>query len=499
MPTAAESPSPEEKPSTNLVPRPTAETDFTSIIKSKALEETAPWIDNAMQQALIYQKTIQDSFNIAIEASKSRFSEITTTSQAHFSQTIDSLQDVKSEIGVYEDKLFGKVKEGINVAASHPLITSVVAAGMGFVALKRPRRILYYKTLRLFTSEEVSIRLPTFCFPVSRTPMSVTRCNGFCYAASLAEGKCAYTRNYILKVTKMVTSHLDASDSILHITTCLHDVSHHCNATKWTFIASCTVFFQFPFDDGKCFFGDIITPVKDFFAVYKSDIVLIQSIHLLTTPTVQKHHANTLLSQADAKVKELRQSISLLKAESEKLFLVQNLVFIAIHGMEAPTLELYFTFNIKPAREELPPNRTPANPTSSGTYYERFMFVRTLILHPVHIRWTVQDEDGICFRSSMHSMTYNIVFQRRASLAEEEMIRGRTKLRQAGKQIQGVIRSAYKIERQATGLRDILRELPRAEASKFRSQVSSLASEAKQERNALSKEVAKISNHGISV
>jgi len=77
--------------------------------------------------------------------------------------------------------------------------------------------------------------------------------------------------------------------------------------------------------------------------------------------------------------------------------------------------------------------------------------------------------------------------------------------RQAGKQIQGVIRSAYKIERQATGmyyhsllivdikqtscmdkthahqicfvasgLRDILRELPRAEASKFRSQVSIL-------------------------
>ncbi|XP_011017444.1 PREDICTED: uncharacterized protein LOC105120771 [Populus euphratica] len=270
MPTDAESPSREERPSTHLPPRPTAETDLTSILKSKAVEETAPWIDSALQQALVYQKTIQDSLDIAIESSKSRFSEIITTSQAHFSQTIDSLQDVKSEIGVYEDKLFGKAKEGINVAASHPLITSAVAVGLGFVVLKRPRRILYYKTLRLFTSEEA------------------------------------------------------------------------------------------------------------------------------------------LLSQADAKVKELRQSISLLKAESEKL-------------------------------------------------------------------------------------------ERRASLAEEELIRGRTKLRQAGKQIQGVIRSAYKIERQATGLRDILRELPRAEASKFRSQVSSLASEAKQERNALSKEVTKISNHGISV
>ncbi|KAL9396741.1 hypothetical protein Peur_010994 [Populus x canadensis] len=278
MPTDAESPSPEEKPSTHLPPRPTAETDLTSILKSKALEETAPWIDNALQHALIYQKTIQDSLDIAIESSKSRFSEIITTSQAHFSQTIDSLQYVASEIGVYEDKLFGKAKEGINVAASHPLITSAVAVGLGFVVLKRPRRILYYKTLRLFTSEEFQ----PYCL------------------------------------------------------------------------------------------------------------------------------SQALLSQADAKVKELRQSISLLKAESEKL-------------------------------------------------------------------------------------------ERRASLAEEELIRGRTKLRQAGKQIQGVIRSAYKIERQATGLRDILCELPRAEASKFRSQVSSLASEAKQERNALSKEVAKISNHGISV
>ncbi|KAJ6972034.1 hypothetical protein D5086_025734 [Populus alba] len=260
-----ESPSPQEKPSTQRPPPPPlpAETYLTSIIKSKPAEETAPWIDNAMQQALIYQKNIQASLDTSIEASKSRFSEITSTSQAHFSQTI-------SEIGVYEGKLFGKVKEGINVAASHPLITSAVAVGLGLVALKRPRQILYYKTLRLFTSEEA------------------------------------------------------------------------------------------------------------------------------------------LLSQADAKVKELQQSISLLKAESENL-------------------------------------------------------------------------------------------KRRASLAEEELIRGRTKLRQAGKQIQGVICSAYKIERQATGLRDILGELPRADASRFQSQVSSLASETKQERNALSKMITKISNYRISV
>ncbi|KAJ0559471.1 hypothetical protein HanHA300_Chr06g0200701 [Helianthus annuus] len=44
--------------------------------------------------------------------------------------------------------------------------------------------------------------------------------------------------------------------------------------------------------------------------------------------------------------------------------------------------------------------------------------------------------------------------------------------RQAGKQIQGVISSGYKIERQAGGLKDILSELPKRDASRFRSEVS---------------------------
>ncbi|THF97701.1 hypothetical protein TEA_002162 [Camellia sinensis var. sinensis] len=43
--------------------------------------------------------------------------------------------------------------------------------------------------------------------------------------------------------------------------------------------------------------------------------------------------------------------------------------------------------------------------------------------------------------------------EKRALQAEEEMMRGRTKLRQGGKQIQGVIRSSYKIEKQAGGLK----------------------------------------------
>ncbi|KDP28809.1 hypothetical protein JCGZ_14580 [Jatropha curcas] len=256
--------SPEEKP---IVKQPN---DFPSTIKSKTLEEVTPWIDSAVQQALIYQKNMEETLEGATSVFRSRFSEIRSTSSAHFHQTIDSLQDFKSEFDAYEDMLFGKVKEGVKIAVSHPIITGGVAVGLGLALLKRPRRFLYYNTLRLFVSEE------------------------------------------------------------------------------------------------------------------------------------------SLLSQADAKVKELRQSISLLKAESEKI-------------------------------------------------------------------------------------------EKRASLAETELIRGRTKLRQAGKQIQGVIRSAYKIEKQAAGLKDVLRDLPSREASRFRSKVSSLSSEAKQEKNALTKEITKISNYGISV
>ncbi|KAL5571855.1 hypothetical protein UlMin_021452 [Ulmus minor] len=235
------------------------------------LGQTAmPLIDYAIEQARVYQKTIEETIESTTEASKARMSQILSTSSAHFNQTINTLQDLKSEYGAYEDILFGKIKEGVFVAASNPLVTGGVATGLGLLVLKRPRRFLYYKTLHFFVSEE------------------------------------------------------------------------------------------------------------------------------------------SLLLRAEARVKELRQSLDVLKAESEKL-------------------------------------------------------------------------------------------EKMATQAQEELIRGRTKLRQAGKQIQGVIRSAYKIERQAGGLKDILSDLPRREASRFRSQVSGLVSEAKRERNALTKEVTKISNYGISV
>eukprot|EP00262_Sarcandra_glabra_P013327 TRINITY_DN3665_c0_g1_i1.p1 TRINITY_DN3665_c0_g1~~TRINITY_DN3665_c0_g1_i1.p1 ORF type:complete len:209 (+),score=32.85 TRINITY_DN3665_c0_g1_i1:82-627(+) len=181
---------------------------------------------------------------------------------------MESVDTIKNYFVAYEDVFFGKIKEGLVVAASHPWIACGTAFGLGVVVLKRPRRFLYHNTLRLFRSEE------------------------------------------------------------------------------------------------------------------------------------------SLLSSADAKMKELRQSIDLMNNASKML-------------------------------------------------------------------------------------------EERALLAEEEMKRGRLKLRQAGHQIQGAVRSAHKIETRARGLKDILGE--HRETSRLRPKVSSLAAEAKRERTILGKEVSKITNYGISI
>ncbi|XP_027334702.1 RGS1-HXK1-interacting protein 1 isoform X2 [Abrus precatorius] len=233
MATVTESPESETPPSPQNYPAPS---------DPQILNETTPFIDYAVAQAQLYQKGFNDAVESAIDAGKSRFSQIRSTSSSHFHHTLHSLDDLKSQYNAYENLIFGKIKEGVLVAASHPVITCGATATLGLLVLKRPRRVLYYNTLRLFVSEE------------------------------------------------------------------------------------------------------------------------------------------SMISRAHVEVKELRQSIDLLKAKGEKLE-----------------------------------------------------------------------------RSALH--------------AEEQFLHGRTKLRQAGKQIRNVIHSAYKIERRAGGLKDILRELPKREASHFRLQL----------------------------
>lgn len=47
-----------------------------------------PWADYAAHQALLYQRTIDDSLESAIQASKSRLSQIRSTSHPHLQKTI---------------------------------------------------------------------------------------------------------------------------------------------------------------------------------------------------------------------------------------------------------------------------------------------------------------------------------------------------------------------------------------------------------------------------
>ncbi|OIV89465.1 hypothetical protein TanjilG_20949 [Lupinus angustifolius] len=128
--------------------------NLTGNSNARVLDETATFIDDAVRQAQFYQKALNDAVESALDASITRFSQIRSTSYAHFNQTLDSLDELKSQYNAYEDILFGKIKDGALVAASQPAITCGATAALGLVVLKRPRRMLYYNTLRLFVSEE---------------------------------------------------------------------------------------------------------------------------------------------------------------------------------------------------------------------------------------------------------------------------------------------------------------------------------------------------------
>ncbi|WVZ06903.1 hypothetical protein V8G54_020249 [Vigna mungo] len=148
MASVAESPESETHPASD---------DYPKTNNPQIFNQTTPFIDYAAAQAQLYHRVFNDRVDSTIDAAKSRFAQIRSTSYAHFNQTLDSLDDLKSQYNAYEDLLFGKIKEGVLVAASHPLITCGAAAALGLVVLKRPRQVLYYNTLRLLVNEESMI------------------------------------------------------------------------------------------------------------------------------------------------------------------------------------------------------------------------------------------------------------------------------------------------------------------------------------------------------
>ncbi|XP_020573228.1 uncharacterized protein LOC110019760 [Phalaenopsis equestris] len=87
----------------------------------------------------------------------------------------------------------------------------------------------------------------------------------------------------------------------------------------------------------------------------------------------------------------------------------------------------------------------------------------------------------------------------RALKAEEEMERGRKALIDEGRGIQTELHFIRKIEKDVMGLKDLIHELPRREASRYRSAVSNFVSQVKQEKKALSNTASKIVNYGIPI
>ncbi|KAG6386506.1 hypothetical protein SASPL_155409 [Salvia splendens] len=87
----------------------------------------------------------------------------------------------------------------------------------------------------------------------------------------------------------------------------------------------------------------------------------------------------------------------------------------------------------------------------------------------------------------------------RSVLAERDMKRGLSDLKDAGIQIQRIARSVYKAETEAADLMDLLRETPGREALKLRADVASMASHLRQQRSGIDKRIVKISELGVPV
>ncbi|XP_039134449.1 uncharacterized protein LOC120271835 [Dioscorea cayenensis subsp. rotundata] len=103
-------------------------------------------------------------------------------------------------------------------------------------------------------------------------------------------------------------------------------------------------------------------------------------------------------------------------------------------------------------------------------------------------------------RQSVNSVKNDIKkFEERASNAQNEMERGRQTLIDTGSKIHRELRYIDKLEREAMGLKEFISELPRREASEYRSQVSGVISKVKEDKKVLRQVISKMVNYGISV
>ncbi|CAN7119360.1 unnamed protein product [Brassica rapa subsp. narinosa] len=131
----------------------------------------------------------------------------------------------------------------------------------------------------------------------------------------------------------------------------------------------------------------------------------------------------------------------------------------------------------------------------------RFLFRRTL--------GRFQSEEAQFLRAEKHVQELNMSVDlmkkesskllERSALAEKDMKRGLSELMNSGNNIHRLAKSVHKVECEAAGLMDGLRQIPGREAIKLRAQVASMTSLLRQKRIALNKRIMGMSELGVSV
>ncbi|XP_076948025.1 RGS1-HXK1-interacting protein 1-like [Bidens hawaiensis] len=131
----------------------------------------------------------------------------------------------------------------------------------------------------------------------------------------------------------------------------------------------------------------------------------------------------------------------------------------------------------------------------------RFLFRRTLG------RFQTEEARIVKAANNVHDLTISVQLMKkeseklleRAAFAEKGMTYGYSELRSTGGQIKSLAKSAHKVECQANDLVEDLREIPGRDALRLRGEVANMASTLKDERLAINKRIAKISELGIRI
>ncbi|EHA8591148.1 hypothetical protein COCNU_scaffold034594G000030 [Cocos nucifera] len=98
--------------------------------------EVTQWVEYAVQQALHLKKTLGDATDAAFRAAESSLVHAVSASKSSLQEARGMMEWVKGQYTVGEELVFGKIKEGVVVAASHPNLSLGIAGTAGLVLFK---------------------------------------------------------------------------------------------------------------------------------------------------------------------------------------------------------------------------------------------------------------------------------------------------------------------------------------------------------------------------